>query len=63
MVNHNKLITALNTSNLRHNTLRWLNAYLWERVACCRYKDAISTKLFTKTGVTSGLLHLPRPPS
>ena len=51
MVNHTKLISALSSTNLNHNTLRWLNAYLRGRVACCRYKDATSSKRFTRTGV------------
>ena len=54
MVNHTKLISALNNTNLRHNTLRWLSAYLKGRVASCRYNDNTSPKRFTRTGVPQG---------
>ena len=54
MVNHTKLLAALNSSDLRHNTLRWLSAYLKGRVASCRYNSATSRKRFTRTGVPQG---------
>ena len=34
MVNHTKLLSSLSSTNLNHNTLRWLNAYRQGRVAC-----------------------------
>ena len=54
MINHTKLISALINTNLRHNTLRWLSAYLKGRIASCRYNDNTSPKLSTRTGVPQG---------
>ena len=54
MVNHTKLLSALNSSNLPHNTLRWLSAYLKGRVASCRYNSTTSNKNYTRTGVPQG---------
>ena len=54
MVNLIKLISALIDSQLRHNTLRWLSAYLSGRMAYCRYNDVTSPQLHTRTGVPQG---------
>ena len=54
MVNHTKLIAALSSTSLRHNTIRWISAYLKGRMARCRYNYAVSSMCHTRTGVPQG---------
>ena len=54
MVNHTKLIIALSSTSLRHNTIRWISAYLKGRMARCRYNYGVSPMCHTRTGVPQG---------
>ena len=54
MVQHTKLITALSQTTLRHNTVRWLSAYLRGRMASCRYNNTSSPYRHAHTGVPQG---------
>ena len=55
MVPHTTLISSLITqTTLRHNTVRWLSAYLRGRMACCRYTHTTSPYRHARTGVPQG---------
>ena len=54
MVPHTKLLSALSQTTLRHNTVRWLSAYLRGRMACCRYTYTTSPYRHVRTGVPQG---------
>ena len=41
-VNHTTLLAEISATNLHHNIVRWLIAYLRGRFTSCRYKDATS---------------------
>ena len=54
MVSHTTLIHSLSQTTLRHNTVRWLSAYLHGRMACCRYINTTSPYRHAHTGVPQG---------
>merc|ERR1711888_284015 len=55
LVPHTTLISSLITqTTLRHNTVRWLSAYLRGRMACCRYTHTTSSYRHARTGVPQG---------
>ena len=54
-VSHTKLIHSLTTqTTLRHNTVRWLSAYLRGRMASCQYNNTKSPHRHARTGVPQG---------
>ena len=42
-VNHTTLLASLTNTTLRHNTVRWLSAYLRGRMTSCRYNNTTSS--------------------
>ena len=53
-VNHTKLLDSLTNTTLRHNTVRWLSAYLKGRMTSCRYNNTNSPYRHMRTGVPQG---------
>ena len=58
-VNHIKMLQAVSSSTLNHNTVRWLVAYLRGRTASCRYLDVTSVCHAMPTGVPQGSVIIP----
>ena len=54
-VSHTSLISSLTTqTTLRHNTVRWLSAYLRGRMTSCLYNNTKSPHRHARTGVPQG---------
>ena len=53
-VSHTLLISSLSQTTLRHNTIRWLSAYLRGRMASCRYSHTTSPYRHAHAGVPQG---------
>ena len=53
-VTHTLLLASLSQTTLRHNTVRWLSAYLRGRIASCRYHHTTSPHRHARTGVPQG---------
>ena len=53
-VNHTTLLASLTNTTLRHNTVRWLSAYLRGRMTSCRYNNTTSPHRHMRMGVPQG---------
>ena len=73
MVNHDKLITDINKSNLPEHLKRWFNSYLRGRQSRVKFRGKTSTSRNIRAGVPQGavtspilfnfyLTNMPRPP-